>query len=301
MRELRHFGVDEWIRLEPAIHAFKQARNDIVQKAYVRQQPNDLGKFLESTAGLKDKNIAAVIAFEQPWVLDFFLRMAARYLVDTTVLVFDNSRGANERARIERVCREHGVRYLGLPKNSTRHANRSHGLAMTWIFHNVIRSIQPAIVGFLDHDLIALERVELAQRLGAQTFFGKINQSNWAWSLWAGYCLYDFSRVKDLPLNFLYDFSRGLDTGGRNWNCLYKNYDRESLEFAEFERINFVDESAGILRKIRFIDKRWIHLRGVGYHQNFKLNEDFFGRIAQLANEGANCQQILTAVKPPNT
>ena len=105
--------------------------------------------------------------------------------------------------------------------------------------------------------------------------------------------------MRELPLNFLYDFSRGLDTGGRNWNCLYKKYDRSGLKFAEFEWINFVDPAANILRKVRFVDGRWIHLRGVGYNNNFRLNADFFARIAEVVEAGGSREQILAELKLP--
>ncbi len=299
MRDLKDFTWDEWLRLLPVTHAVKQVRNDVMLSAFLKARPKEFEKFLRDTSHLKGKNIANIVAFEQPWVLDFFLRMAKRHVTDATVLVFDNSQQASKRSEIERVCHEHNIFYLGLPENSTRHANRSHGLAMTWVFHNVMRVIQPAIAAFVDHDLIPIERVVFAERLGAQPFFGKANVSKWAWSLWAGYCLYDFSTVRELPLNFLYDFSRGLDTGGRNWNYLYKNHDRNELKFAGFERINFVDPAANILRKVRFVDGRWIHLRGVGYNNNFRLNANFFARIAEIVEAGGNREQILATLKLP--
>jgi hypothetical protein len=299
MRDLKNFTITEWIRLHPLVHAFKQTRNDIWQNAYLKARPRELDNFLENTSHLKGKNIANIVAFSQPWVLDFSLKMAARHLQDATVLVFDNSRELSDRADIARVCRERGALHLALPPNSTRHANRSHGNAMTWIFHNVTRHIQPAVVGFLDHDMIPIEPVQLAERIGTQPFYGRAIVSQWAWSLWAGYSLYNFPAVKDLPLNFLYDFSRGLDTGGRNWNCLYSKYSRDQLRFAEFDRHNFVDAEANILRKLRFVDKRWIHLGGVGYGENFRQNQGFFTRIADLVETGANCQRLLEALMPP--
>ena len=186
MRDLKDFAWDEWLRLLPVTHGFKQARNDVLLSAFLKARPKELEKFLQDTSQLKGRNVANVVAFEQPWVLDFFLKMAKRHVADATVLVFDNSRLAPKRMEIERVCRERNTLYLGLPENSTRHANRSHGLAMTWIFHNVMRVIQPAIMSFVDHDLIPIERIEFAQRLGTQPLFGKANISKWAWSLLGG-------------------------------------------------------------------------------------------------------------------
>jgi hypothetical protein len=292
MRDLKDFTKREWMRLLPLNHAFKQMRNDVMQNAMLRRRPKTLGKFLEDTAHLKGRNLAKVVVFGQPWVLDFFLKMAGRHLTDATVLVFDNSCQPSERTEIERVCHEHNVPYLGLPWNPTRHANRSHGIAMTWIFQNVVQAIQPGITCFLDYDLIPIERIEFAKTLGDQPFYGVANISKLAWSLWAGYCMYDFSAVSALPLNFLYDFSRGLDTGGRNWNCLYKNHDRSKVKFASRKFVDVIDPTTNAFRKVECVDDRWIHLRGVTYNNNFGRNADFFAHIAAAIREGVNVQQI---------
>jgi len=280
-------------------HGIKQVRNDVMQNAVLRQRPKTLEKFLAGNAHLKGRNIVNVVIFGQPWVLDFFLKMAGRHLADATVLVFDNSRQPSERTEIERVCHGHNIAYLGLPWNPTRHANRSHGIAMTWIFHHVVRAIQPATMCFIDYDLIPIERIELARTLGGQPFYGVAAISQWAWALWAGYCLYDFSAVSALPLNFLYDFSRGLDTGGRNWNCLYKNHDRSQFRFADLKFEQVIDPTRGIPRKVECVDDCWIHLRGVTHQKDFKANVGYFAQITAAADEGANLQQILAAMKSP--
>ena len=223
--------------------------------------------------------------------------MAGRHLADATVLVFDNSRQTSERTEIERVCHEHNVPYLGLPWNPTRHANRSHGIAVTWIFHQVVQAIQLARTCFIDYDLIPTERIELAKTLGDQPFYGVTKISKWGWALWAGYCLYDFPTIRALPLNFLYDFSRGLDTGGRNWNCLYKNYDRSRFKFTEIKFKEFIDPIKGVPRKVECVEDRWIHLRGVTYKNNFGRSVDFFAHIAAAVGEGASLRQILASMK----
>jgi hypothetical protein len=299
MRDLKDFTKAEWLRLLPLQHGFKQVRNDVMQNVILRQRPKPLEKFLADNAHLKGGNLAKVVTFGQPWVLDFFLKMAGRHLTDATVLVFDNSSRPSERTEIERVCQEHNVPYLGLPWNPTRHANRSHGIAMTWIFHHVVRSIQPARTCFIDYDLIPTERIELAGVLGDQPFYGVTKISQWGWALWAGYCLYDYNVISALPLNFLYDFSRGLDTGGRNWNCLYQNYDRSRFKFADFKFVEVIDPIKGTPRKVECVDDRWIHLRGVTYQNNFGRSADFFAHIAAAIGEGASLRQILAAMKSP--
>lgn len=294
MRNLKDFSAKDWIQLQPLIHGGKQLRNDFVQSVFLKARPKALETFLRDHEHLKGKNILQMVAFEQPEVLDFSIKMATRYLAGTTLLVFDNSRrGAEEN---ERVCRERKVAYLRLPPNLTRHPNRSHGMAMTWVWHNVVKAIQPAIAGFIDHDLIPLETIELNQVLNGQPFYGVPTVGKWGWSLWAGYCLYDFGAVSSLPLNFLNDFSRNLDTGGRNWNCLYGRHDERRLKFARWQLFDVVDTSASEPRQIEIIDGTWIHIAGVSYRDDYRRNSDFYGRIAKAVEAGANWPQLQAVI-----
>ena len=72
MRDLKDFTTAKWIRLLPLRYDFKQVRNDVMQNVILRQRPKTLEKFLAANAHLKGRNLAQVVAFGQPWVLDFF-------------------------------------------------------------------------------------------------------------------------------------------------------------------------------------------------------------------------------------
>src|SRR5882672_3904400 len=104
MRDLKDFSAADWLQLQPLQDGFKQLRNDIVQRVYVQRRPEALEKFLQDVAHLKGRNILLVVAFEQPWVLDWLMKMASRHLADATLLVFDNSHRSDKRTEIERVC-----------------------------------------------------------------------------------------------------------------------------------------------------------------------------------------------------
>jgi hypothetical protein len=294
MRDLRNFTVKEWLVLSPFQYALKQARNDAWLAIYKKIRPKALQSFLVETQQLKGGNIALIIAFEQPWALDWLLRMAQRNLMDTTVLVFDNSRRASARIEIERVCRNHGVSYLALPANPTRHVNRSHGMAMTWVFHNVVRAIEPRLFAFLDHDLIPVEKISLAERLAGQPFFGFVRVSPWdCWNLWAGYCMYDYPSVSELPLNFLYDFSLKLDTGGRNWSCLYQKYDRQNFNFGGSEKLMVKDPATGESRSVQVVDHSWMHIGGISYNDNFRAKSQFCEHLALALDQGMNWSALV--------
>lgn len=301
MRDLSCFSASEWLRFVPFKYAFKQTRNDGWLAIYKKLRPKSLDVFLRETKRLGNRNVALIIAFEQPWTLDWLLRMAQYNLTDTDVLVFDNSRRAAARLEIEGVCRNRGIPYLALPANPTRHVNRSHGMAMTWIFHNIVRTIKPRMFAFIDHDLIPVQRMELSDRLGDQPFFGRQGSSPWAWQLWAGYCLFDFSVVAGLPMNFLYDFSQKLDTGARNWNCLYQNYDRDRLRFASNRKVEVRDPGSGKSRLMQIIDDRWLHIGGISYNDNFRSKAQFCEYLANALAQGISWSQLCgngTALSP---
>ena len=200
MRDLAKYSTGDWLRLRPFVERGKQLRYDFVLQKFLKIKPAGMEEFLAANARLKGKNIVCVIGFEQPELLSFSLKLAARHLTDATVIILDNSRRKESRAQIENVCRTHGAPYLGLPENPSRHPNRNHGMAMTWIWHNVVKPLQPGIAGFIDHDVIPTKRVELKQLLAGQPLYGVPNVSRFGWSLWAGFCFYDFVQVGAVPL-----------------------------------------------------------------------------------------------------
>ena len=294
MLKLSEFSVKDWLKLRPLDVAFKQVRDDVWLNYYTSQKPAELNQFLADNNHLAGKNIAIVVAFEQPWAVNWLLQMAKKNLINTTVLVFDNSHKATTRAKLEAVCKKNGAPYLALPMNRTKHVNRSHGMAMSWIYNNVIRIIQPKLFAFIDHDLISVSEVDFEERLADQKFFGRAGgKFSQYWSLWAGYCIFDFAYVKNKPLNFLYDFSRGLDTGGRNWDSIYSQFEKEQIRFAKNEQVNIkLPESQ--LASVQMIDERWVHIGGISYNDGFRAKSDFFGLLADSLEQDNNWRRFIT-------
>ena len=285
MRHLSEFSAAEWLRLLPIQHALKQVRNDAWLAIYKNNRPRGLSRFLAEHEGLANKNIALVIAFEQPWALNWLLQMANRNVSDMTVLVFDNSRNDSKRTEIEQICKQNNAPYLALPANSTRHVNRSHGMAMTWVYHNVVRAINPRIFGFIDHDLIPVRKLSITDRLTDQPVYGLLNRGKFGfWSLWAGYCFFDYASTRGKSINFLYDFSRDLDTGGRNWETLYRDLDRRQLRVAISDNVSMKVPSIENPRLVQFIDEQWLHIGGISYSYNSPETVEFFRGLEKIFN-----------------
>ena len=294
MREIHQFSAAEWLGLVPLAQALRQVRNDLLLARYRQAVTADLEAFLGHQQPLRGQRIAIVIAFEQPWALDWQLRMAARNLPGTHLLVFDNSRDEEKRRQIRHVCDRHDIPYLGLPPYVTRHVNRSHGMAMSWVYHNVVVPLEPEIFGYLDHDLIPVAPVDVAERMGRQPVFGLLNAGNLGhWSLWAGYCFYRYDYTRGKPLNFLYDFSRELDTGGRNWNVLYRGLQRTALRFAPQAFVPLRPAGQREARRVEIVDHAWVHVGGVSYNDNFEKKVEFFEALKQEFSAGKRWQDLL--------
>ena len=287
MRKIHQFGAAEWLRLVPVVQALRQVRNDLLLARYLKARTPQLPGFVDAQRDVRRQRIALVIAFEQPWALRWQLRMAACNLPGTQLLVFDNSRDEEKRRQIRQVCDHHGVPYLGLPRYVTRHVNRSHGMAMSWVYHNVVAALEPEIFGYLDHDLIPVAPVDVGGRLDQQPVYGRLNAGNLGhWSLWAGYCFFRYAFTRGKPLNFLYDFSRGLDTGGRNWNVLYRGLERGAVHFAPQEFVPLRPAGQPEPRQVEIVDRAWVHVGGVSYNDNFEKKVAFFESLKQHFSAG---------------
>lgn len=292
MRRINEFTLASWLKLDPLIHLYKEIRNDLLLNQYLNKRTESLREHLLSLKPYSQKNIAVVIAFEQPWALNFLLQMAQKNFSEFQILVCDNSRDSTKKLEIKNVCEKHNTPYFDLPKYQTKHVNRSHGVAMTWAYQNIIKHIEPNIFGFIDHDLIPIEPIQIETKIKKQVIYGQKNKGHWHyWSLWAGYCFYDYAQLKNKSLNFLYDFSRGLDTGGRNWDEIYKNYSEEQLEFAPNIKYQSNIES----QTIEIVDRHWWHLSGISYNNNFDKRSHLFREISDALITGQSIKSFINS------
>lgn len=250
----------------------KSIRNHLYISAYCRLKSPG-GTYAEFKDGLKNKAVVATIAFQQPWVIDWLLKMWGATVQDAILLIADNSKNKSIRDEIKAICARHGAPYIALPLNMTRHANRSHAMAMQWVYRNVFLDVQPDIFGFIDHDLIPIKRISIRQKLSSQPVYGLyrggyVNRDGArAWNLWAGYCFFRFYDIANINLDFLYDFSLNLDTGGMNYHRLYKNIQRDKVKLAastsrSCKVSGFEDYN------VQIVDEDWYHVGSISYNDN---------------------------------
>jgi len=225
-------------------------------------------EFLKSIGDVSKENLLCVIAFNLPWAVELMTRTCALHLPDWRLVIFDNSNDPACRRDNVEICRAANIAYLGLPKNPEWSPNRSHALALNWVFRNVIRAKRPAAFGFLDHDCFPTGISYILDFLREQPVYGLRSRSKTLpkyWNLWAGFMFFNTEKIDDAKLDFNHDQIRGLDTGGRNWVKLYQFLDEGLLVSARkgMKRVESVD--GGTYFEVPSLDEFFLHVCGASY------------------------------------
>ena len=230
----------DWLRLRPLLHHMKTRQYRALDNAF-RALPTRAGDIASLIPVLKGRKVLVAVAFTDPQTVAWQAPLVKLYVPDATYIVADNTPNDRQAAAIAEVAREFSVPYLRLPANPTNVPSRSHGLALNWIWHNLIRPGEPEAFGFLDDDMFPTAPHDPFWALGHQDFFGVIRpgvstrsvDAAGRWFLWAGFSMFRFAGVRGKPLDFSQDWFLGLDTGGGNWDVLYRHVDRAAIREQE--------------------------------------------------------------------
>jgi len=230
-KPLSEYDWADWKRLRPLSHGLKTARYRWIDRQY-RRQPALVGDPAAVARTIAGRKVLVTVAYMDPEAIDLQASLLRRFFPDYPYIVVDNSPDGATAQAIERIAASHGVPYLRAPENPWQKSSRSHGIALNWIWHNVLRPGAPEAFGLLDHDLFPTAPDDPFAPLATQDIYGYVRYAepaNGRWFLWAGFTMMRFAAVCDLPLDFGQDWFIGLDTGGANWGPVYSRYDLDKL------------------------------------------------------------------------
>ena len=230
-RPIREYAIADWKRLRPLTQMLKTLRYRWINQLYGRRaaRGGDLAAVARIIAG---RDVLVTIAFDDPEAIFWQALLIRHYVPRALHIIVDNS--SDERAaEIAAVAARCELPYLRLPRNPWRSSSRSHGIALNWVWRNVLCPGAPRAFGFIDDDLFPTAPDDPFTPLDIQSFFGVIREAGQRWFLWAGYCMFRFDAVSDKQLDFGQDWFIGLDTGGANWNVLYRLFKRATLQEAQ--------------------------------------------------------------------
>ena len=245
----------------------KAFRNALLERNFrARGIPEGL-EFAEELRRTGSRRFCFVIAFNTPWVIDALARAWQLYSSGVTLVVVDNSSDQSARASIAGICRARNVAYFGLPRNWDSHPNRSHGTSMNWTFYNIVRPTRPELFGFLDRDCFPIIPVDIPAMMEGKIVYGSKRPAAVdpeAWFMWAGFCFYRFSAVEALDMDFTPRFVSGMDTGGGNWDLLYRGLGENDI--ADAKTTPDLD-LLGIEADHRMLDGAFFHVGGASHRK----------------------------------
>jgi hypothetical protein len=291
-KPLSEYGLRDWSRLRPLLHALKTRRYRAVTAAYVRQPPRagDLDGLRRRIAGGR---VMFTVAFQDEEMLRHHILAIRRFTPGPLHVIADNSRDDAAAARLEALCQSLETPYLRLPPNpwGPKSPSRSHGLALDWLWRQVILPGQPDQFGFLDHDLIPTAPDDPFEPLARGPLHGDLRWAGRRWYLWAGYCFFRTRFLAPLAVDFGQDWFIDLDTGGGNWDPVYSKMDPASIEQRPLEEVAILP---GVPASECYIERRgaWVHMVGHGGRMDLKdaKRARFLGLIqaALVSFEGDN-------------
>ncbi|MBZ9658671.1 hypothetical protein LB523_06410 [Mesorhizobium sp. ESP-6-4] len=229
-KALREYDLRQWLRLQPLLHAVKSARYRKIDRRFLRQ-PLKNGDIQGIRAAARDRCVLITVAFGDAQCLELQLRLTRRFVRHDLHIVADNSISEASARDNRQVCATHGAAHVRLPTNpwTARSPSRSHGAALNWMWHNILKPAAPTAFGFLDQDLFPTQPCDPFEPLEVAPFHGDLRRAGSRWYLWAGYCFFRFDAVGRKPLDFGLDWFAGLDTGGANWEALYRYVDPSTV------------------------------------------------------------------------
>ena len=256
-----------------SFYRLKEWRNLIRNYLYVRKHSKSSKQVVNKLKMAGKTEICLTIAFNTPWTIDLQIECWQKFCPDTTLLVADNSNKRSESKIIESICADKKILYIKLPTNPVKHPSRSHGLALNWVWQNIILRLENLQrIGLIDHDCYPIKPCRpnhLSNSLAHGVAKSSWIQGSCAKNIWAGFTFFANQpglTIKDFDFNFLPDPINGLDTGGMNWQRVYQHIKSSDMTYAKETKPKAADFFKNLSLdpnwEINLIEERFIHLSG---------------------------------------
>lgn len=235
------YSTVDWLRLRPILPFYKLARRRAIGHLYVRKKAPDPQALSDIVQRYGTRPLVITTVYNSAWITKWQLKLGELAFSGIDRLIADNSSDPAAARKIEALCREASIPYLRLPFNRfslgrPKDASLSHSCALNWVWRNVVVRIRPRppLVAFIDQDLVPLRPVDFSAKIADQPFFGVKRDGVWdGWTIWPGCAVFSGSLIDRYEFDFWVDEQAGLDTGGANWQRVFRHFDSRPLRHAD--------------------------------------------------------------------
>jgi hypothetical protein len=100
------------------------------------------------------------------------------------------------------------------------------------------------------------------------------------WHLWAGFCFFRLSCLQNVKIDFTHSVELRMDTGGSNWNSLYKYIKPEEVKCIVSDA---VPEGELFSQMGNTIDNRFLHIGGASYRSKNFDKDNLMQALKEIA------------------
>jgi hypothetical protein len=220
-----------------------------------------------------------VICFNNLFLAEYQIATLCRFFASpVNIIMVDNNNWLHPDVSeaLRQLCEREGVTYLKAPDNYYQiqgHFDPSMklGTTMNWLYVQCARKRNPKYFGFLDHDCFLIHEFDIRPHLDRLGMYGEVVESkkDSAWGLHVPALFFRRDFVGDRLMDFRASYPHELDTGGANYDVLYKDYDRESYRLSlvtpRFDRedVNRKDS----VQHYALLDHVWFHICATSHDQ----------------------------------
>ena len=254
------YRYSDWMRLRPLTHVYKDMRLWLKHRRLLKMPAPDVGA-QRASQKMTGQRVLVTIAFGDAELVDWQTQLVRRHVPNALHVIADNSPTAESSAAVFAAAQCNGATIFRLPANpwTGRAPARSHGFALNWTWENVIRPGRPAAFGFIDHDIFPTAPTDPFAALGDHVAYGVRRQERGTWYIWPGFCFFRFAAVENVPLNFSPNYLGGVETGGANWDVLYRHLSPDQFDVSDF-RNEFVPNLPREGGAVQWHDA-WVHIQ----------------------------------------
>jgi len=247
---------------------------------YFDTVPADCKSYFYSDLAANEMDVY-VITFNNLFLAEYQIKTLRKFMkTPFNLIMVDNNNWLHEAESEDlfKLCIEEKVTYLKAPDNYYQEKNSFDptmklGTTMNWLYWNCVRKRRPRYFGFLDQDCFLVKRLDLRPCLNDFGMYGKVIRSKKipsAWTLHVTTNFYTLDFVGDRVLDFRASYPYELDTGGANYDILYKDLVPELYEI-EHHSARFAREDVNRKDSVQHyetIDKgKWYHMCASSHDQ----------------------------------
>lgn len=248
-------------------------------KSYFEIRPDRCETYYYSTEPIEVMDVY-VIAFNNLLLAEYQIKTLRRFMkTPFNLILVDNNNGLHPEVSLDllRLCIDEKVTYIRAPNNFYQEREyfdptMKLGTTMNWLYVSCILYRQPKYFGFLDQDCFLIRDVDLRPYLDDLGMYGRVIHSkvSQAWNLHVTTNFFRSAFVMDRLLDFRASHPYQLDTGGANYEVLYKDYQADDYEL-DFQAVRFDRQDVNrkdSVQHYELIDRgAWYHMCASSHDQ----------------------------------